>query len=134
MLAAATPTPATTDGRIDDVVMQPDTGLSVEAVARAYARSLEGLPEDERQKSRISRISLSKSARFSHLKRHFNTTHCACSQQAATGKGPQLASLAKILVGEGLPVRQSHQKNNLDNYHGQRRSVEIWTVDARHNS
>ena len=47
MLVAATPTPAATDARIDDVDMQPDTGLTAEAVARAYARSLEGLPEDE---------------------------------------------------------------------------------------
>ena len=47
---------------------------------------------------------------FSHLKRHINTVHCACSRQAASGKGPSRESLAKILVGEGLPVRKSHQK------------------------
>ena len=37
---------------------------------------------------------------FSHLKRHINTVYCACSLQAASGKGPSLESLAKILVGE----------------------------------
>ena len=47
MLAAATPTPPATDARNNDIDMQPDKVLSVEAVARACARSLEGLPEDE---------------------------------------------------------------------------------------
>ena len=47
--------------------------------------------------------------KLSHLKRH-HTVYCACSLQAASGKGPSLESLAKILVGEGLPVRKSHQK------------------------
>ena len=55
-------------------------------------------------------------------------------QPTATGKGPPLSFLAEILVGEGLPGRESRQKNNLDNYHRQRHSVEIWTIDARHNS
>ena len=35
MLAAVTPTPAATDERNDDIDMQPDKGLTVEAVARA---------------------------------------------------------------------------------------------------
>ena len=47
MLAAATLTLAATDGRNDDIDMQPDKELTVEAVARAYTRSLEGLPDDE---------------------------------------------------------------------------------------
>ena len=49
---------------------------------------------------------------FSHLKSHINTVHCACSLQAPLGKGPSLECLAKILVGEGLPVRESHQKTS----------------------
>ena len=87
-----------------------------------------------RPRSRSSWRSSKKSAGFGHLKRHLNTTYCACSWQAATGEGPSLSFLAKILVGEGSSVPESHQKNNLYNYHGERHSVEIWTVDARHNS
>ena len=47
MLAAATPTPAAVEELPDDVDMKPDKGLSAEAAARAFARSLEGLPEEE---------------------------------------------------------------------------------------
>ena len=91
MLAAATPTPVATDERNDDIDTQPDEWLTVEAVARAHTRP----------RSRSSWSTASQNAGFGHLERHFNTTTCAC---------PQLSSLAKILVGEGLPVRQSHQK------------------------
>ena len=49
LLAAATPTPPATDAR-DDIDVQPDLdrAISVDAVARAFENSLEGLPEDER--------------------------------------------------------------------------------------
>ena len=56
--------------------------------------------------------SSSKGGKFSHLKRHINTVYCACSFHAASGKGPSLESLAKILVGEGLPVRESQQQTS----------------------
>ena len=70
-----------------------------------------GTPQGRaRARSRSSWSSSKKSAGFSHLKRHFNTTYCACSRLAATGEGPSLSSLAKMLVGEGLPAPESHQK------------------------
>ena len=49
-LAAATPTPPAADVR-DDIDMQPDKekAISIEAMARAFERSLEGLPEEEHE-------------------------------------------------------------------------------------
>ena len=68
--------------------------------------------KSERPRKRRWWSSSSKGGKFSHLKRHINTVYCACSFQAASGKGPSLESLAKILVGEGLPVRESHQQTS----------------------
>ena len=66
----------------------------------------------ERPRRRILWSTWRKRGTFSHLKRHINTVYCTCSLQAASGKGPSLESLAKILVGEGLPVGESHQKTS----------------------
>ena len=41
--------------------------------------------------------------------------------------------LQRFWLEKDFPL-MSHIKNNLDNHHGQRHSVESWTVDARHNS
>ena len=49
MLAAAAPTPQATDACNDDIDMLPDKAISAEAVAWAFERSQEGLPEDERE-------------------------------------------------------------------------------------
>ena len=50
LLAAATPTPPAADVR-DDIDMQPDKekAISNEAMARAFERSMKGLPEEERE-------------------------------------------------------------------------------------
>ena len=58
----------------------------------------------ERPRKRRWWSTSSKRGTFSRLKRHINTVYCACSVHAASGKGPSLESLAKILVGEGHPV------------------------------
>ena len=68
--------------------------------------------KSERPRKRRWWITPSNRGWFSHLKRHINTVYCACSFHAASGKGPSLKSLAKILVGEGLPVRESHQQTS----------------------
>ena len=57
------------------------------------------------------RFTSSKRGWFSHLKRHINTVYCACSVQAASGKGPSLESLAKTLIGEGLQVASPNRKH-----------------------
>ena len=51
-----------------------------------------------------------RSLAFSLLQRYLNTTYCACSQQAAKGRGPSLASLAKTLIGEGRVANLSAPK------------------------
>ena len=48
LLAAATPTPTAIDAR-DDIDMQPDKDRAISTEARAFERSLEGLPEEERE-------------------------------------------------------------------------------------
>ena len=68
--------------------------------------------KSERPRKRRWWSTLSKRGKFSHLKRHINTVYCACSVQAASGKGPSLESLAKILAEERLPGRESHQKTS----------------------
>ena len=50
---------------------------------------------------------------FSHLKRHINTVYCALQPASSLRQGTKpLNPLTKILVGEGLPVRESHQKTS----------------------
>ena len=106
LLAAATPTPMATKGRDDEEhaagqrepLPEPSSGR-----CRACPR------KSERPRRRRWWSTSSKRGKFSHLKRHINTVYCACSFHAASGKGPSLESLAKILVGEGLPVRESQQ-------------------------
>ena len=68
--------------------------------------------KSERPRKRRWWSTPSNRGQFSHLKRHINTVYCACSFNAASGKRPSLKSLAKILVGEGLPVRESHQQTS----------------------
>ena len=59
LLAAATPTPMATDVR-DDIDLQTDKGKATSneamAVARAFERSLEGLPEDEREAKKAKMV------------------------------------------------------------------------------
>ena len=116
LLAPATPTPMATDVRDDESCSRtkrrpfrtrlwPSPGLSC-GHWRACPR------KSERPRRQRWWSSSSKRGQFSHLKRHINTVFCACSWQATSGKGPSLESLSKILVGEGLPVRESHWKTS----------------------
>ena len=110
LLAAATPTPmrATTS-----ICSRTRTGpFQPKRWPGPRSARWKAFPwRSERPRSRGSWSTSSKRGEFSHLKRRLYTTYCACSLQAASGKGPSLESLAKILVGEGLPVRESHQKH-----------------------
>ena len=114
LLAVATPTPMATEVRDnEELQLDKEKGISHEALAfaRAFERSLQGLPDEEREAKKAKMVEYAQQGgQFSHLKLHINTVYCACSFHAASGKGPSLESLAKILVGEGLPVRESHQR------------------------
>ena len=99
------------------------TGLS-------SGRSRASPRKSERPRRQISQ-SCSSRGKFSHLKRHINTVYCACSVQAASGNGPSLDGLAKILIGEGPPRARVPPERILDDNYGQRHFVEIRTVDAR---
>ena len=119
LLAAATPTPMAIEVR-DDEELQPgkEKNISHEAlaVATAFERSLEACPrKSERPRRQRWWSTSSKRGKFSHLKRHINTVYCVCSVQAASGKGPSLESLAKILVGEGSQVASPIRKTSWTN-------------------
>ena len=86
-----------------------------------------------RPRSRSSTSTSSKSAGFSHLQCHLNTTYCAYISRLLQARDHRFHPLQRFLLEKDFPF-VSHIKNNLDNYHGQRHSVEMRTVDARHNS
>ena len=67
-------------------------------------------PRKSERPRRRSLPSLPRRGKFSYLKCHINTVFCACSVQAASGNGPSLEGLAKILIGEGLSAREPLQK------------------------
>ena len=66
LLAAATPTPMATEVR-DDEELQPDKEKDISheglAVARAFERSLEGLPEEEREAKKAKMVEYVEQAR-----------------------------------------------------------------------
>ena len=109
MLAAATPTPATTDGRNDDIDMQPDTDRDISADAVAFERSVEGLPEDEREakKQKFREFVEEERGGLATSSAHLNTICCACSPLAATGKDFGWRRITCSWVAS---------KSNLDNY------------------
>ena len=115
--------------------MQPDKAVSADAVARAF-RTLEGLPEDEREatEQRVPGVRRRRAQGLATCSVTSTRSTAHAAGRLPPGEGPSLSSLAKILVGERPPAPESQQKNNLDNKHRQCYSVEIGTVDARHNS
>ena len=130
MLAAATLTLAATDGRNDDIDMQPDKELTVEAVARAYTRSLEGLPDDESEAKKRKFVEYIEQER-QVLPPQAALRHDLLRPQPAGGLSQGTTA---FIPCQDFGWRRTFSssvtsKNNLDNSHGQRHSVEIWTVD-----
>ena len=96
MLATATPTPAATDVRNDDIDMQPDT-LPTDAHARAFERTLEGLSEEEREAKKQKFWEFVDEERAQASPQHY-----------LLRLQPGWPSLAKILVGKDRPSLLSH--------------------------
>ena len=113
LLAAATPTPVATEVRDDEELQldkEKDISHEAWAFARAFERSLQGLPDEEREAKQAKMVEYVEQERQVQPSQAPHQHSLLCVVQAASGKGPSLESLAKILVGEGLPGRESHQK------------------------